>query len=57
MLLRVFIFIGYEISMCAMSPLQVKFVEHQTLRKMVKKGYQVPNDPDWYKQWFLVSSL
>ena len=35
--------------------MQVKFVEQQVLRKMAKKGYVPPTDPDWTKQWFLVS--
>jgi hypothetical protein len=26
------------------------------LRTMVKKGYEVPTDPNWTKQWFLVNS-
>ena len=35
--------------------LQVKFAQQQTVRKMVKKSYRAPTDPDWPKQWYLVS--
>ena len=32
-------------------------MEQQVLRTMVKKGYEVPTDPNWPKQWFLVSYM
>ena len=32
-------------------------MEQQVLRTMVKKGYEVPTDPNWTKQWFLVSII
>ena len=47
----------YNMLLATIIHLQVRFVEQQVLRTMVKKGYEVPTDPNWPKQWFLVSYM
>ncbi len=36
---------------------QVGYVKQQELKKMVKKGYTVPSDPQWNTQWQLVDYM